>query len=136
LTQPNIPQEVDPSALLDAKLKSLSTLLGSLRDGMTRVELAEAVHELVSAVRDTGKKASLTLKLTVAPATNISNDHTLIVTDDIAVTYPKRDKSSTILFADEDNQLTRRDPRQPRLAFEQQNTRGVSPFPPVDPAAE
>ena len=44
----------------------IETLRG-LRDGKTLTELEEAMNELVEAVRDTGRKGSVTLKIDLTP---------------------------------------------------------------------
>lgn len=88
--------------------------LKDLRDGAVMPELDEALKQLVADVRATSKGGSLTLKISVNPMKQASNNM-LVITYDIKVSPPPRDRESTILYATEDNELSRRDPRQPEL---------------------
>lgn len=90
----------------------LSTLQ-ELQAGATLTDLHHALKELVGEVRSIGKKGTLSLTITVAPKQNSAQ---LVISDEIKVAAPKPDRDITILFADDNNYLSRRDPRQPRLA--------------------
>lgn len=96
---------ITTNAFLDA--------LKEIRGGETLAELHHAINALVGAVRSVGKTGTLTLKLNVALAQG--STATVVVTDDLTVKEPKPDREITILFADEANRLSRRDPRQPKL---------------------
>lgn len=106
--------ESSPKPALDNNLKSLNTLLQSLRSGAMLVDLADALTSVVASVRETGKKAKLTLDITVAPATNTRNN-ALVFTDEILTKYPKPDRDQTIMFANDQLVLSRRDSSQPNL---------------------
>jgi hypothetical protein len=83
--------------------------------GRTHDELSQQLHELVAAVRDTGKKGSLTLTVTVARVKG-ATENTLTVTDDVKSKVPVHDRKVSVFFADADGNLTRNDPNQ--LTFE------------------
>ncbi len=87
--------------------------LGDLRSGETLADLHRALTDLVGAVRSVGKGGEIRLTLKVALAQGSTS--TLVVTDDVKVKEPKPAREITILFADDANHLSRRDPRQPRL---------------------
>ena len=95
--------------------KRFTDTLGDIRNGDVVTDLTEALREVVTRVLETGKKGTLTLKLTV---TNVSRGAgaALQIDDDITTKIPKPSKGASVLFADADGQLQRNDPRQPRLA--------------------
>jgi translation elongation factor P/translation initiation factor 5A len=102
-----------------------------LRDGVVIPEIDEQLKQLVADVRATGKGGKLTITLAVNPLKQGAN-HMLSITDDIKVSPPARDRESTILYATEDNELSRRDPRQPEL----KNFRETAKVAPMPPTAE
>lgn len=85
--------------------------LAEQRQGLTEVELGDALAELTRAVVETGKKGTLTLKVTV----KASGDDMVIVGDEITVKAPKADRAISIFFTDETARLQREDPRQGKL---------------------
>lgn len=85
-----------------------------LADGRTVVDLNDALLTLVAAVRHTGKRGSLVFSLTVKPASK-GDGHALILDDDVKLKLPVAERAATILFANETNELSRSDPRQPEL---------------------
>jgi hypothetical protein len=94
--------------------------------GKTADELSEGLHTLIDKVRETEKKGSITLKVTVAydsqarHARRHRQHHYRL---------PEHDRPTTIWYLDHDGNLTRNDPRQ--LAFEA--LREVPPPAGVDP---
>lgn len=75
----------------------------------THEELTVKLHDLVQAVRDTGKKGSLTLKLTVSPFKN--DPDVLEVHDDLKLVMPQHDRKPGIFYPDQDGNLTRNSPQ-------------------------
>ncbi len=76
----------------------------------THEELSVKLHDLVSAVRDTGKKGTLTLKLTVSP---FKGDPDVIeVADDVKLVMPQHDRKASIFYPDRHGNLTRHSPQQ------------------------
>lgn len=108
--------------------RSFVDTLKDIREGNLLAELPQYMQDLVAAVRATGKGGRLTLVLNVKPLEKGSN--ALLVSDDIKVSIPEQPRESTVLFATESNDLSRRDPRQPDLP----GVRGVVTAMP--PAAE
>lgn len=97
---------------MSATNNSFLAMLGELRKGMTVSELSDALAEVVKAVKDTGKKGGLTLKLEFIPS---SGGETVLVTADYSTKEPLPNKSSTTFFTTDDNLLVRRDPRQQEM---------------------
>lgn len=89
-------------------------VLRELDEGLAVTDLHIAVRDLVAAVRSTGKGGRLKLSIAVKPAKNKTN--MLIFEPSIVTEFPKTEPASTIMYADDDtNNLSRNDPRQPRL---------------------
>ncbi len=90
------------------------TTMRELRAGGALEDLGVQLTALVAAVRETGRKGELHLKLTIKPAGK-GNVDVLTVEDAVSIKRPLAEHGATILYADTDNTLTRRDPRQPEL---------------------
>jgi hypothetical protein len=85
-------------------------VLAELRRGKAKNDMTDKLHDLIQAVRDTGKKGELHIKLVVTP---LKNDKSQVdVTDVIVVKTPGRDLPSSRFFLTDDNNLTREDPQQ------------------------
>lgn len=79
-------------------------------NGHTHDELGDGLHDLIARVRDTGKKGSITLTVTVAPMKE--NERMLILKDQIVLKLPEHERKSSIFYADENGNLVRNDPDQ------------------------
>ena len=88
--------------------------LAKLRQGELVDELTTALQHLVGVCADTGKKGSLTLKLTLQPG----KAGQIEIHDELAVKEPKQEKGTSIMFATPEGNLVREDPRQKKLALE------------------
>lgn len=75
----------------------------------THEEMTVKLNDLVQAVRDTGKKGSLTLKLTIAPFKN--DAEILEVHDDVKLVMPQHDRKPGIFYPDKNNNLSRNSPQ-------------------------
>jgi hypothetical protein len=93
--------------------RSFADTLKDIRDGALVTELPTQLTDLITAILATRKSGSLTLKLTIKPIDRDSK--TLLIVDTVKVDAPEPDRGTTIAFATEENDLTRRDPRQPDL---------------------
>lgn len=90
-------------------------VLRQLRHGGSVANLTKELRDLVSAVRETGRRGKLVLTIDVKPAS--TGDATaLTLADAVKVTYPTSEKVETLFFADVQNVLKRNDPRQPELS--------------------
>lgn len=99
----------------DVVVRPFADVLVELSGGRTHTELSEQLHELIARVRDTGKKGSLTLTITVSRVKNAA-ENTLTVSDDVRAKLPAHDRNVSVFFADADGNLSRKDPNQ--LEFE------------------
>lgn len=79
--------------------------------GKTHDDLTTGLAEVVAAVKDTGKKGTITLTITVAPLDK--NGNALTVTDSIKKAVPQHDRRKSIFYADNSGNLTKDDPMQP-----------------------
>jgi hypothetical protein len=73
----------------------------------TVIELSDELRKLVGKVRDTGKKGTLTLTVTISP---VDDGDVLAVNDEIKVRAPEHARKGSLAWADSDGNLTNRDP--------------------------
>lgn len=98
-----------------AHVRPFTDWLREQSHGRTHDELTEALAEVAAAVRETGKKGTLTLVITIAPFDK-GQSHALVVTDAVKKALPQHDRRKTVFFASDVGNLTKEDPMQP--AFE------------------
>lgn len=91
-------------------MNALDTL-GVLRKGAFAESFQTELRHLVDAVRDTGKKGSITVTLTIEPAGK-GEEVALSIADKITVKLPSPQTGTTLMYATADGDLSRRDPRQ------------------------
>lgn len=90
--------------------RPFATWLLEQSGGKTHEELSDALYDLVARVRDTGKKGSVSLTVTVGP---LKGDvGVLIVSDEIKLRLPEHDRKASLFYPDAEGNLTRRDPNQ------------------------
>jgi len=86
--------------------------LSNLRHGQAEQDLDEALTEAVQRARDTGKKATVSITVTIEPK-GASGQYFL--TDEVKSKLPSFAKEKTILFGTPDGNLLRDDPHQQKL---------------------
>lgn len=89
-------------------------LLAALREGRAIEDARRAIAEVEEAVVEHGKPGSVTLTLTLKPASK-GNRLMVSVIDQVTIKKPVGEKEETLLFRAGDGRFTRRDPRQPEL---------------------
>lgn len=98
------------------RIVPFATVVQQVGNGILAAQLAEELQELTNAVKQTGKKGTLLLTISIAPikAGNVAN---LIVTGATTVKTPKSDADtpSSVFFTDAAGNLTRDDPTQQQL---------------------
>lgn len=94
--------------------KRFTDVLTDIRGGDVIGELTTHLRELVAKVKESGRPGEIVLKLKIKRASKGSGN-TLVIEDDIKVKLPTPEKGETILFATDDGDLQRNDPRQPKL---------------------
>lgn len=108
------PAKTETTAAADEKtVAPFVRFLQEHRNGRLAHELAEALNELVQAVTETTKPGTLTLAIKVKPADKGTG--ALMVSDNVTVKRPVAERGASVFYADDHNNLTRRDPRQPEL---------------------
>ncbi|MFD8970499.1 hypothetical protein ACFV0C_36855 [Streptomyces sp. NPDC059568] len=93
-------------------VRPFAVFLQEQSSGTLHAELSERLHDLIEAVRETGKAGSLALKIDVKPIPG-TDGRTLTVTDTVAAKLPKTERPKSIFFVTDDGNLSRTDPRQP-----------------------
>lgn len=84
--------------------------LQNLLYGATAEELSEKLDECIERSKETGKQSTLTLKLTIKPTTRAGDQYE--IRDEIKANLPELDRGLTLMFQDENGNLTRENPRQ------------------------
>lgn len=88
--------------------RSFMATVADLRSGRTQDDLTEQLSALVKAVEETGKKGTLTLTISVAPA---AKNSTLLKIDDVVTAkIPAADRAPTLMFVDGEHNLSLSDP--------------------------
>jgi hypothetical protein len=105
------------------RVRSITALmeLNERRCG-TIEEATEMMHRLMKAVRDTGKKGTLTLKFEVAPDKN--DELALVMNCTPSVSCPSPERRKALVYHDPEHMaFTKTDPRQMELLAEQEAER-------------
>lgn len=91
-------------------------VLAELRRGRLQNELSEALHELLSACQDTGKKGQLVLTITVEPK-KVGDHETprVEISDQVTVKRPRRSVLPSTFYLTDDANPVRRDPNQDEI---------------------
>lgn len=95
-----------------AQRKPFAAFVHEQRNGSLHGELSHALHDLVAAVSEHGKKGSLTLQVVVEP---MGDGTTVRVSDKIKLALPDPERGAAIFFVDHDGNLTRKNPAQIEL---------------------
>jgi hypothetical protein len=90
-------------------------VLRDLRKGRTVSELEDKMREVVNRVRDTGKKGTLTLTISIDPTK--AGDGTYQLSDKVVSKLPDFERHATLFFGTPDGNLQQEDPRQQPLPF-------------------
>lgn len=89
--------------------------LAGINKGSLNDELTEKLAGLVQAVRETGKRGTLTLTLDLAPVSG--GDSILKITPKISVKTPELDRASTMMWSTGDGDLLKNSPEVEGVAF-------------------
>jgi hypothetical protein len=91
--------------------------LNALRGGKTMDELAVQIHDAVSAVETFGKAGKVTLEITIAPFGTKGVSGAYAITGEISTKLPKPDPEVTLMFGDDDGNLSPNQTRQRDLGL-------------------
>lgn len=126
------PRNVDPNTgeISDEEhVRPFAELLTLLDHGAAHAEASRALHDLVAAVRDTGKAGAMNIKIVVKPVSGSS--HQMLVAAVVTAKPPQSDPGAAVFFTDDAGNLVRHDPRQPEIegltVVEPKPTRTVTP---------
>jgi len=90
--------------------------LAAMHAGKVLTDLDDALREVTRSVNDSQKKGKLTLELVIMPNGLGAGETPLFKLDEkVKVTLPKKPRPSQSFFADEENNLTRRNPNQDEM---------------------
>jgi hypothetical protein len=95
--------------------QAFAVFLQDLRDGRAHTELSAGLADLLAAVKDTGKGGSLTFHLKVKPATRSKDMDKVVILDNVKVDLPKPERGEDFFFVTDENELSRKHPRQQSL---------------------
>lgn len=97
-----------------------TTTFKSFRQGAADEDAADAIQKAVAAVKETGEKAEVNIKLTFEPngSAPAGQVESVLARDIITVKIPLPKTRASIFFVSEDNELTR----------QQQTIPGVEPL--------
>jgi hypothetical protein len=101
--------------LAKSKPATFLPTITDMRDGTLPDDLNDALANVLAHVRATGRKGSLTLTLTIKPASK-GSVATLFLDAAIVEKLPKAEHPSSIFYANDHGGLSRRDERQPELS--------------------
>lgn len=109
----------------DAVIRPFADWFREQSSGKTHEEMGEALYDLVQRVRDTGKKGTLSLTISVAPMDK--DISVLVISDEIKLRLPEHDRKSSLFYPDKHGNLTRRDPGQLEFESLREVPAGVDP---------
>lgn len=84
--------------------------LSEQRKGRMANEASDKLSAVVKACRETGKKGSLTIKLSIRPTAS-----EMMVSDEIVEKLPRPDNAASVFYDDQEGNLSRTDPNQNEL---------------------
>lgn len=102
--------------------QSITDVLTQIRGGAALKDAGAELAEVIRAVKATGKKGSITLKIDIEP--DKTDDTVVTFQPDITVKKPKKPYAKGIFFFDErSGNVSREDPRQMELEMERKAER-------------
>jgi hypothetical protein len=103
-----------PDETEQPQVRPFAAFLQDQRKGSLHDELSEQFHQLLAAVKETGKAGTLTLQIKVKPAGKGDNER-ILVSDVAVLKAPQVERPESFYFIDEQGNPTRSDPRQQEL---------------------
>lgn len=91
-------------------IRSATSILTEIREGRAVIELGAEIHRAISAVKDHGKPAKVTLEITIAPLRNGAEklvEAPLSFTAEVSSKLPQPDAEKTLFFVDGEGNATR-----------------------------
>ena len=102
-------------------MPDLLAALLDMRSGAVIADINRDFGDVIAAVADTGKKGSITITLEVVPS-RVNKDRVSEVelTHKVSLRKPKPNFGRAIFFVGEHGELSRTDPNQTEMAFEEE----------------
>lgn len=94
--------------------KPFAAFVQEQRNGGLHGEMSEALTELVTTARETGRAGTITLTIKVTPN---KDNSTVTVSDKVKLTLPEPERGAGIFFFDEHGNLSRQNPNQTSLTL-------------------
>lgn len=98
--------------------QSFTDIMSQIRGGFALTVAGRKLEELTKAVRETGKKGSITFTISVEP--DKVDENVVNVVPKIVAKIPEKGFTPGVFFVDENGKLTREDPRQLEMLKEQE----------------
>lgn len=106
-----------------ATVRPFADVLSEVNKGLVADEAATKLAELVTAVKETGKKGSLKITIEVAPFSG--NDEIVKVSGAVDLRAPRAEAPASIFYPDDSGNLSRNDPNTLPI-FRDQDIPGVT----------
>jgi hypothetical protein len=104
--------ESTPSVTPGVFLETIRTMSG----GRTLLKLEDALREATKAARESGAKSKINLELIIAPnGTGVGDTPLFKLTGKVKRTLPEKPEQASNFYADENDNLTRRNPTQEEM---------------------
>lgn len=100
------------------EIVDVAAFLAGHLNGRTIEQLSDEFHQLLDAVREHGKKGSMSITLVVDPPANGVDNAPLPIGVESAVKAPKPNSPKSLYFLDADGNPVRDDPRQLSIEFQ------------------
>lgn len=97
--------------MTDQPARLFADFIREQANGRTHDELTTALADIALAVRETGKKGSITLTIAINPMKGMTG--AVQITDAIKVSKPSKDRPAPVFFVTESGRVQRDDPLQP-----------------------
>ena len=93
--------------------QNLISILQGIRGGAALTDASKELAEVVRAVKECGKKGSITLKIDIEP--DKADETVVTFQPDVTIKKPKRPYAKGLFFVDQHGGVHREDPRQIEL---------------------
>lgn len=100
------------------EIVDVAAFLAGHLNGRTVEELSAEFHQLLDAVREHGKKGSMTITFVIDPPANGVESAPMPIGIESAVKAPKAQQPKSLYFLDGDGNPVRDDPRQMSIPFQ------------------
>lgn len=99
-------------------MSSILDVLSQIRGGAALIDANKELREVVMAVKSTGKKGSITLKIDIEP--DKTDDTVVTFQPDVTKKVPKKAYAKGLFYVSDNGDVSREDPRQQELELERQ----------------